>query len=150
MKNKSIHATALLLTGFAALALAGCSKNDRDDVADNTKAAYQDTKSAIAAGWDNVKNYTFEQRSDFTTTLKARQADLEAGISKLRAEYSEANASASRKAAMAELRDSEADFKEKLAALGNATSDTWTAARDDVAAAWDRLQASYANARAGE
>lgn len=150
MKNKSIHTTALLLSGLAALAFAGCSKNDRDDVADKTKEVYQDTKAAVSSGWDNLKDFTFEKRNDFTATLKARQADLEAGMSKLRAEYSEASASASRKAAMAELKDSEANYKDKLAAVGNATADTWTAARDDVAAAWDRLQASYAKARAGE
>lgn len=150
MKNKYIPTTALLLAGFAALAFAGCSKSDRDEAADKTKEAYQDTKTAVASGWNNLKDYTFEKRNDFTATLKARQADLEAGISKLRAEYSEANASASRKAAMAELKNAEADYKAKLAAVGNATADTWTAARDDVAAAWDRLQASYAKARAGE
>ena len=150
MKNKNIIPTTLLTATLAALVLTGCSERKRDDLADQTKEAYRDTKAAVAQGWDNLKDYTFEKRGDFTATLKARQADLEAGMSKLRAEYSEANASASRKAAMAELRDSEANYREKLAALGNASADTWTAARDDVAAAWDRLQASYAKARAGE
>ena len=70
-------------------------------------------------------------------------------MSKLRAEYSDATASASRRAAMKELKDSEADYKEKLAAVGNATADTWASARDNVIASWDRLQASYAKARAG-
>lgn len=147
MKAKLI--TSLLAISFAGIALTGCSERKRDDLADKTKDAYQDTKAAVAEGWNDLKGYTFEKRSDFTLHLKAQQADLEAGISKLRSEYSEANASASRKAAMNELKDSEADYKEKLAALGNATADTWTAARDDVAAAWDRLQASYAKARAG-
>ena len=150
MKNKLLLSTTLLAASFAALTFAGCSKSDREEAADKTKEAYADTKAAVVTGWDNLKDFTFEKRNDFTTTLKARQADLEAGVSKLRAEYSEANASASRKAAMAELKDSEANSKEKLAAVGNATADTWTAARDDVAAAWDRLQASYAKARAGE
>lgn len=150
MKNKLIPSLTLLVTTLAALAFAGCSEKKRDDLADKTKDAYQDTKAAVVQGWDNLKDYSFEKRSDFTATLKARQADLEAGVSKLQAEYSEATASASRKAAMAELKDSQANYKEKLAAVGNATADTWTAARDDVAAAWDRLQASYAKARAGE
>jgi hypothetical protein len=148
MKNKLIH-TTLLATGVALLTLAACSKAKREDLADKSKDAYQDTKAAVVQGWDNLKDYTFEKRSDFSAKLKARQTDFEAGVSKLRAEYSEAQASASRKAAMAELKDSEADYKEKLAALGNATADTWTATRDNVAAAWDRLQASYAKARAG-
>lgn len=145
---KPSFTTTLLALGLVGLALTGCSERKRDELSEKTKDAYQDTKTALADGWSDLKAYTFEKRSDFTLKLKAQQADLEAGISKLRAEYSEATASASRKAAMNELKDSEANYKEKLAAVGNATADTWTAARDDVAAAWDRLQASYAKARA--
>ena len=159
MKNRLIHTTTLLLAGLAMLTLGACSKSKREEVADKTKEVYKDTKEAVkeaahdtkvavVEGWGNLKDYTFEKRSDFTLQLKARQADFEAGVSKLRAEYSEATASASRKAAMSELKDSEATYKEKLAALGNATADTWDAGRDDVAHAWDRVQASYAKARA--
>jgi hypothetical protein len=149
MKNKLIHTTLFLATGLAALTLVSCSKVKREDIADKSKEAYQDTKASVVQSWDNLKDYTFEKRSDFTLKLKAKQADFEAGVSKLRAEYSEAQASASRKAAMAELKNSEADYQDKLAAVGSATADTWTSARDNVAASWDRLQASYAKARAG-
>ncbi len=149
MKNKNIHTTALLLAGLAALTFAGCSKSDREVAADKTKEAYQDTKAAVVSGWDNLKDFTFEKRADFSGQLKARQADFEAGVSRLRADYSAATASASRQAAMAELKDAEADYRQKLAAVGTATADTWTAARDNVAASWDRLQAAYAKARAG-
>lgn len=160
MKNKLIHTTTLLVTGFALLALGACSKSKREEVADKTKEVYADTKAAVkeaahdtkvavVEGWGNLKDYTFEKRSDFSLQLKAKQASFESEVSKLRAEYSEADASASRKAAMSELKDSEATYKEKLSAMGNATADTWDAARDDVAHAWDRVQASYAKARAG-
>jgi hypothetical protein len=158
---KTSFTTRLFILGLAGLALTGCSERKRDDLAEKTKDAYQDTKvavkeiaqdtkTALVEGWSDLKGYTFEKRADFSLKLKAQQADLEAGISKLRAEYSEASASASRKTAMNELKDSEANYQTKLAAVGNATADTWTAARDDVAAAWDRLQASYAKARAGD
>jgi len=149
MKNKLLRSTPHIATGLALLVFAACSKEKREDIADKSKEAYQETKAAVVEGWGDLKSYTFEKRNDFTLTLKARQADFEAGVSKLRAEYSESTASASRKAAMAELKDSEANYQEKLAAVGNATADTWVATRDDVAAAWDRLQASYAKARAG-
>ena len=43
---------------------------------------------------------------------------------------------------------SEADYKAKLDALGTASSDTWSAAKDNVVLAWDKLQASYRKARA--
>ena len=144
---------------LAALTFAACSKDKRDEVADKTKEVYQDTKAvvqeaahdtkaAMVEGWGDLRSYTFEKRSDFSLKLKAQQASFEASVGKLRSEYSEASASSSRKAAMNELKDSEATYKKKLAAVGNASADTWTAARDDDAAAWDRLQASYAKARA--
>jgi len=148
MKNSFLRSLPLLAAGLAALAFSACSKSTRDDVADKTKDAYQDTKAAVARGWDNVKDYTFDKRSDFSKWAEAQQKEFEADASKLKANYSEAEASASRKAAMAELKDSEANYKEKLSALGHASAETWDAARDNVAAAWDRLQASYAKARA--
>jgi len=147
--KQSFLSAPLLAAGLAALAFTACSKESRNDIADKTKDAYQDTKAAAAKGWNDLKSYTFEKRSDFSVQLKAKQADFDSGVSKLRAEYSEAQASASRKAAMEQLKNDEADYKAKLAALGNATSATWEAARDDVIHAWDKLQASYANARAG-
>lgn len=149
-KRTLLHPSLVILAaGFAALAFNACSKQDRNDMADKTKDAYADTKAAVAHGWDNLKSYSFDKRSEFSKEIAAQQADFDAGVSKLRAEYSEAQASASRKAAMNELKDAEANYKEKLAALGNATADTWDAARDNVILAWDKLQAAYKNARAG-
>ena len=148
MKTQTIRTTTALLAATTLLAFTACSERKRDELGDKAADAYQDSKAAVARGWDDLKGYTYEKRSDFTQALKAQQAELEANLSKLRAEYSEANASASRRAAMNELKSAEADYKDKLSALGNATADTWTAARDNVAAAWDRLQASYAKARA--
>jgi hypothetical protein len=148
MNIKTFRNSSLLVAALALLTLAACNKAERDNVADKTKDAYQDTKAAVVQGWDNLKSYTFEKRSDFTAAVKAQQASFEAQVSKLKAEYSEEKASASRRAAMNELKDSEANYKEKLSALGTASADTWGAARDNVIAAWDRMQAAYAKARA--
>jgi hypothetical protein len=159
MKNQPTHSTLLLASGLAVFAFAACSRNERTEIADKSKDAYQDTKAAVkeaaistkdavVQGWDNLKSYTFEKRDAFTAEVKVKQAQFDAKVSEIRANYAEDKASASRKAAMNELKNSEADYKEKLAALGNATADTWDAARDNVAAAWDRLQVSYAKARA--
>ena len=150
MKNTNVRSTLLTLTALATLGLAACSKEKREDIADKTKEVYQDTKEAVAEGWADLKDYTFEKRSNFSAKLKAHQAVFDADLSRLRAEYSDATASASRRTAMNELKDSEADYKTKLAALGNATADTWASARDNVLASWDRLHASYEKARAGK
>lgn len=147
----SSTARYLVVTTVAALsvfAFAGCSKSNRAEAKADAKEMVTDTKDALSEGWANVKSFTYEQRNDFTASAKAMSSSMDAKLSELRANYSEANASASRKAAMAEIKDSEANYKQKLEAVGSATADTWDSAKQNVIAAWDRLQASYHKARA--
>lgn len=148
MTTKYNPSIPLLAAGFAILTLAACSKGERETLSDQAKDAYQDASAKVSEGWDQLKSYTFEKRQELAAEFNAKEAQLEAEISKVRADYSEAEATASRKAAMAELKDAESDYKQKLGALGTATADTWNATRDNVIAAWDRLQASIAKARA--
>ena len=151
--NKSITTAriipaALFAASLSALVFTGCSKSESEKAGDKVKEAYQDTKTAVANAWSDVKSYTYEKRSDFSASAKAMTSKMDSEISELRANYSEAKASASRKAAMAELKDSEADYKAKLDALGSATADTWDSAKQNVIASWDKLQASYYKAKA--
>jgi gas vesicle protein len=149
MKTTPIRfAIVAAVTGVSALFFAGCSKQDRNTVSAKTSEAVADTKNAMSNAWDSVKSHTWEKRDDFTTNAKAVTSRFDAQLSELRANYSEAKASASRKAAMADLKNSEADYKEKVGALGNATAATWDSGKQNVIAAWDRLQASYYKARA--
>ncbi len=139
---------ASLAAGLLVLALNGCNKQERDTASANAKEMYADSKAAMAKAWDKVKTTTFDKRDQFEATGKALAAQMEAQASKLRADYSDAKASASRKAAMQELKNSEADYKAKLEALGSASAATWDSAKNNVIAAWDRLEASYHKARA--
>jgi hypothetical protein len=146
--SRRLIPATLIATGLLTIGLAGCSKKDRSDASDTAKEAYSDTKAAMSNAWDNVKSFSIDRRDEFTANAKALSARMEAQMSELRADYSEAKASASRKAAMAELKNSEADYKAKVNALGNATADTWDSAKQNVIAAWDRMQAAYQKARA--
>jgi hypothetical protein len=139
------HISILL---FGTLALAACNKQERADATAKVQSAAHDTKEAVVEAWGDVKEFTFEKRGDFSARAKAMSARAEVQLSELRAKYSEAQATASRRAAMDELKNSEADYKAKLAALGTATTDTWSEAKNNVVLAWDRLQASYKKARA--
>ncbi|MES1167699.1 MAG: hypothetical protein ABUL61_00880, partial [Oleiharenicola lentus] len=89
MNIKTFRNSSLLVAALALLTLAACNKSERDTVADKTKEVYHDTKDAVVQGWDDLKHYTFDKRSDFTAAVKAQQASFEAQVSKLRAEYSE-------------------------------------------------------------
>jgi hypothetical protein len=139
---------AALSLGCAAAVFTGCSKKTRDDAGAAATGAYNDTKAAMSNAWDSVKSFSFDKKDDFTAGAKALSSKMDAQLSEVRANYSDAKASASRKAAMAELKSAEADYKEKLAALGNATAATWDSAKQNLIAAWDRVQAAYYKARA--
>jgi hypothetical protein len=129
-------------------AITGCTKQEQKKMGDAIKDSYEDSKAAIGRAWDGVKDYSFEQRDEFSANAKALAAKMDVQMSEMRAEISGAKASASRKAAMEELKNAEADFKAKVDALGSATADTWDSAKKNVMLAWDRLQAAYYNARA--
>ncbi|MEO7414645.1 MAG: hypothetical protein ABIZ81_14945 [Opitutaceae bacterium] len=149
MINKILSPRFLSLAALAAaVAVSGCAKKERVDASTTAQGMYNDTKNAMANAWGDVKDYTFEKKSDFEKSAKSMSASMEAQLSAVRANYSEAKASASRKAAMAELKSSEADYKDKVDALGKATAATWDSAKQNVVAAWDKLQASYLKARA--
>ncbi len=139
---------ALLTASLSTLTLTGCSKSDRADTKAQIKDSYKETKAAVIDAWGDVKSFTFEKRDSFSANAKALSSKMESKLSELRASYSEAKASASRKAAMEELQNSESDYNEKLAALGTATANTWDSAKQNVIAAWDKLQAAYDKARA--
>lgn len=143
MKNK-----ILLTLSLSALVLAGCSKSDRNETQAGINDAYSDTKAVVADAWSDLKDYTFEKRSDFTIRTEAMTAKLDAQVSELQANYAADKASASRQAAMEELKNSRADLNDKLAALGNASADTWASAKAGVIAAWDRTEAAYKKAKA--
>lgn len=132
----------LLVAG--ALAFTACGRNTADRTAESRAA----DASVQTNDWSELRTYSFDKRGDFNSSLSAMNARLEAEVSQLEANISSANASQSRKDAIAAVKSDKANFDEKSAALARASKDTWEQARDEAAAAWDKLQASLAKARA--
>lgn len=141
MKTKSIYT----LLGMSALSigLIGCSKSTREEAGDKAAAAYQTSKEAVVNTWNDAKDFTFEKSSDFKDRAEAMSSEADAKIAKLKAEYAEKKASASRSAAMDKITSARADLSAKIAALGDATAETWESAKADVIAAGKRLEAAY-------
>ncbi|MBI2510786.1 MAG: hypothetical protein HYV96_02305 [Opitutae bacterium] len=142
---------ALLLVG--ALAFTACSRTrnrSSETGASNASSSAASAASAPATtdNWNELRSYSFEKRSEFNASLTAMSAKIDAEVSQLQADASSAIASQSRKDAIAQVKSDKAAFDEKSAALARATQDTWNQARDEAAAAWDKLQASIAKARA--
>ena len=144
--SRRLPLTAVTLAGLLFGLVSGCTREERAGAGAKAKEMYADSKAALTRGWDKFKSATFDKRGDVEAQGKALAAEMEAQASKLRANFSEAKASMSRKAAMEELKNAQADYREKLAALSTATADTWESAKNNVIAAWDRLEAAYRKA----
>lgn len=141
---------------IAALAFTACSRtrNRSSETsarsADTTASTSASTAASVPSttdNWSELRTYSFDKRSEFNSSLSAMSTKVDAEVSQLQADASSANASQSRKDAIAQVKSDKANFDEKSAALARATKDTWDQARDEAAAAWDKLQASLAKAR---
>lgn len=144
-----------LVLALSVLVTAGCKENKKEEIKEVADKAVQATQNAVdkaqvamSNAWSDLKGFTIEKKADFTAGAKAMSSKLDAQVSELRANYAEAKASARRKEAMEELKNSRAHYEEKLAALGRATADTWEAAKLDVIAAWNKVEASFHKAKA--
>lgn len=145
-----------LLAG--ALAFTACGRNTAKntsessarsaDTAASTSASNASLTQPTTDNWTELRTYSYDKRGDFNSSLNAMTAKVDAEVSQLEADASAARASRARKDAIAEVKSDKANFDEKSAALARASQDTWNQARDEAAAAWDKLQASLAKARA--
>ncbi|MBA4137514.1 MAG: hypothetical protein C0518_09385 [Opitutus sp.] len=156
--------TLLTLLTIAAFGLTGCG---RQDTASNsgessaqpagsaggsgtrasTSATNASSTSPATESWTELRTYSYDRRGEFNSSLNAMSARVDAEISQMKADASSAQASQSRKEAWEEVQSAKSDFDGKAAALGRATQDTWAQSRDELAAAWDRLQAALQKAR---
>lgn len=141
--KKPITLTALL---SAALVFAACSDDTKaeqlaDNVADSTQKAYQKSMDALGDGWDSVKDFTFEQKTKFSSTMNSMGNELEAKYYKLKANSSDLSSEAKAKVETAMEK-----FKNSMSKLSAATADTWEEAKEETREAWDNLQDAYRDA----
>jgi hypothetical protein len=124
----------LLLSG-------GCTKTDNE----NAAAVVQDIKATAVDTWDGIKDFTFEQRTDFSASIDrmCRSMDNEIEVVKAKTSGTPGVASAERENAVKDYDAARADLKASLANLNNSTATGWADAKVKVAAAWQRVKADY-------
>jgi hypothetical protein len=138
---------SLLLLALAPAALVlsgGCSKADKD----NATAVVNDIKTTAVDTWDGIKDFTYEQRVEFSASIDRMSRSLDDNTTPVRARVASMPDAAAKdkEAALRDYDAARADLKTDLVALDNATADNWADAKAKVAAAWRRVQASYDNA----
>lgn len=131
-----------LTAGIAALSatvlFTACSRDAGDTPATTASTTESEIKSgmnaattAMADTWDDVKDYTYERRSEFATKANVYAEQLDRRVQTAGKEAS---------SDLAEARD---ELRAAANDVSNATADTWDATKDRVARAWTRAQSAY-------
>ncbi len=146
--TRSLVLALCLLTPAALVISVGCSKSNDTKAADavqDTKTAIKDAAKSVSDStvdtWNHIKDYTFDKRSDFSTSIDNATRTMDEKLADLKAKMTPDSPEKTK--ARQEYDEARAQLKEALTNLGNATADTWASAKTQVAKAWDRVQASY-------
>ena len=139
MKTKK----TLLVTTATLGAMMLFSACSRDNSAETTAATTPPTTessiadsmntatNAMAESWSDLKDYSYEQRSEFAAKANAYAATLDQRIQVAGGEASEE---------LAEARD---ELRAAANEVSNATAETWDATKERVAEAWNKAQMAY-------
>jgi Skp family chaperone for outer membrane proteins len=144
MKTTSMTSQTLLLTLLSVAAFTvGCDRAETptqqlDKVQVETKAAAQD-----------MKDYTFAQRAEFTETMRNQLAAINKELDQLaaRMEGSSDAAKAEAKPKIAALRDQTAKLTKELDEAKNATESTWDGVKTGTMKAYGELKDGFNQAR---
>jgi hypothetical protein len=131
----------LALAPAVLLVSGGCTKTDKE----NAAAVVQDIKATAVDTWDSIKDFTFEQRTDFSASIDrmCRSMDNEIEVVKAKTSSTPGVAAAEKENAVKDYDAARADLKASLTNLDNSTATGWADAKAKVAAAWQRVKADY-------
>jgi len=139
MKNKVMLITFLAAAAF----VVGCDKPQTtaqqiDKVQAETKQAAQD-----------MKDYTYAQKSDFVKAMQVQLATLNENLDKLSAKIDSSSDAikAEAKPKLQALREQAAKLNQQLADASNATESTWDSVKAGSQKAYDSLAKSFSDAR---
>jgi hypothetical protein len=147
MKHK-IPRLSIVLASMACLLTASgaAAANEANDRSDDASSSAGDIAARVST---DLRNCEFDRRDEFVATYKTRHDQFSTHLEQLRTNHAAALASPERNEAMTKLEADNAAFEQKLSEADDATVETWNAARDSVAASWDKLQATYSEVSAG-
>jgi hypothetical protein len=151
---KPPHSLLLFIAALspAVLLVSSCSKSDSSSstvqtVKNDAKDAGNGVKAAITDSGDGMKDYSYENRTDFSTDINRMAGKLDNKVHEIEmgpklADIPDATVKA-RDSAMNEFNGARANFESRLSSLDNATADTWADMKGNVIQAWKRMQAAY-------
>jgi hypothetical protein len=158
MKSPATHIRLLALAGLAGVALAGCSKKEEpaqprasestpriDAPAAPGSTTLDNAKDAMADTWDNVKDFAYDQRTNFVAGVRNMAMRFDHQLDSWTADAPERKADQKDawNKAVAEYRSARANLDTQLTNLGNATSETWDNAKENVSKAWSDVSRAF-------
>ena len=136
--------TTLLITVLATAALAaGCSK-------EKTPAQQIETiKAETKAASQDLKDYTYAQKSEFVKVMQNQLTALDQDLDKLSAklETSSDAVKAEAKPKLSALRSQASELNEQLDKIKDSTESTWDGVKASSQKTWDALKDSFNSAR---
>jgi chromosome segregation ATPase len=139
MKNKILTLTFLSLAAFAA----GC--NQEKTTSEQIARVQSETKSAA----QDMKDYTYAQKSEFVKQMESQLTVLNEDLDKLSAkiESSSDSIKAEAKPRLQVLRDQVGTLNQQLEKAKNATESTWDSVKDATKKAYESVKEGFQQSR---
>ena len=139
MKSKTLAITFLSVVVFAV----GCNKEP------SASQQIDKVKSETATAADDMKNYTFAQKTEFVTKMQGQLDALNKDLDTLSAkiESSSDTVKAEAKPKLQALRDQSAELTKQLDNVRNATESTWDSVKATSQKAFDSAKDGFQQAR---
>ena len=144
MKNTLLTITLVGLTALAS----GC-KPAADDSAKTTSEQLDKAKADTKAAAQDMKDYTFAQKAEFTEYMKGQLDSLNHDLDQLSAsiEKSSDAVKAEAKPKLQALREQAAKLNQQLDEAKNATESTWGDVKDGFKKGFDALKDGFQKSR---
>jgi hypothetical protein len=140
----------LLITTCLAAALAtGCKPAEKESTVETTAAKQMDeAQAATTRAADQIKDYTFAQKSEFVAQMKVQIAELNKSLDELSMTIAGSTDAVKAEAEpkVAALREQATQLNKQLASLTSATPSTWDGIKADSEKAYDSLKDGFSQA----
>ncbi len=138
----NIKASLITVLSIAALAV-GCNKEQ------TTSQQIETLKTETKEAAQDMKDYTFAEKAEFTARMKAQLAEINKDLDNLAAKIEKANATAKAEAKpkLQALREQEAQLNKQLEDLQNATESTWETVKTGTKKAFEALKEGFQQSR---
>ena len=139
MKHKKLLLTFFSISIFAA----GCGKEE------NTSQQIEKIKTESKEAAQNMKDYTFAQKAEFTEMMQSQLAAINQDLDQLAAKIEKSSdaAKAEAKPKLQALRDETAQLNKQLDDIKNATESTWDNVKAGFKKGFSDLKEGFQNAR---